>query len=202
MNWWLACIAALALAGCDTTEPPSVNPAPAKIVRVHGNADASLTIRVSTQYQSTVKKCRDVAPIWVDSAVARADSSYEAPVSMDHFRADDCRWQPFVIAFEIANQAGLSTGQFVTGPQGTEHVPGPEGKVWISPVAGRTDSSGTLRLGALAIRPLDLKCSVNVIRGARGLSCVTNSPRELPLISEDASEVRVDFEDLTATVGN
>jgi hypothetical protein len=198
MNRWLACCAALALAGCDTTEPPAVNPAPAQNVRVHGNADASLTIRISTQYQSTVKKCRDLAPIWVDSAVARTDTSYEAPVSMDHFRADECHWQPFVIAFEVANQAGLSTGQFVTDPQGTKHVPGPEGKVWISPVAGRADSSGTLRQGALAIRPLDLKCSVNVIRGARGLSCVTNSPRELPLISEAATEVRVDFEDLTA----
>jgi hypothetical protein len=196
---WFACCAALTLAGCDTTEPPVVNAAPVKIIRVHGNADESLTIRVSTQYQSTVKKCRDATPIRVDSAVARVDGRYEAPVAVDHFRDDECHWQPFVIGFEVSNQAGLSTGQFVTGAQGTEHVPGPLGKVWISPVAGRTDASGTLRKGALAIRPLELKCTATVIRGARGLSCVTNSPRELPLLSEQATEVRVDFEDIQAT---
>jgi hypothetical protein len=191
---------ALAIAGCSAPEPPAVNAAPAKTVRIHGDADASLTIRISTQYQSTGKKCRDAAPIWVESTVARSASGYEAPVSFDHFRADECGWQPFVISFQVTNQEGLSTGSFATGPQGTEHVPGPEGKVWISPAGGRADSSGALRMGAIAIRPLDLKCTVNVIRGARGLSCVPNSPRELPLISEEATEVRVDFDDLTAAV--
>ncbi|HUG73712.1 MAG TPA: hypothetical protein VMK82_09830 [Steroidobacteraceae bacterium] len=193
----VATAAALLIAGCDSPEPSVVNPDPVKIVRVHGDADVSLTISVSTQYQSTEKQCRDTAPIWVESAVARSLNSYEAPVAIDHFREDECRWQPFVIAFQVTNQEGLSTGRFVTGPQGTEHVPGPEGKVWISPAGGRRDTSGTLRKGAPAIRPLDLKCTVNVIRGARGLSCVPNSPRELPLISAEATEVGVDFEDVT-----
>jgi hypothetical protein len=192
----VATAAALLIAGCASPEPPAVNPDPVKIVRVHGDADAALTISVSTQYQSTEKKCRDTPPIWVESAVARSPDSYEAPVSIDHFRDDECGWQPFVIAFQVTNQEGLSTGRFATGPQGTEHVPGPEGKVWISPAGGRRDTSGTLRIGTPAIRPLDLKCTVNVIRGARGLSCVPNSPRELPLISEEATAVRVDFESI------
>jgi hypothetical protein len=189
----------LALAACaPEPRPPVVNPAPAKLLRVHGAADDSLTVRVSTRYLTTKADCQPQSR-WVDSDVSRASGNYEAMVAIDHFQPGECGWYPFVIAFHVTNRQGLSTGEFSSGPAGTTHVPGPEGKVWISaPGGSRSSTDREPRRGASFIRPLELGCAQNVIRGARGLSCVPDSPRELPLLSEQATEVRVDFRDLTA----
>src|SRR5688572_12753762 len=121
---------ALTMAACLSPEPPVVNAAPIGLVRVHGTASPSLTIRVSTQYVTTAKSCRlkGAAPSvpsseWVESSVTREGASYEATVTLDHFQQDDCSWQPFAIAFQVTNQQGLSTGRFITDAGGTELVP-------------------------------------------------------------------------------
>jgi hypothetical protein len=202
-RWYWAATLGLALTACSPPEPPVENSAPTRLVRIHGNASPSLTIKVSTQYLSTSRDCRRkqsrvTAPMstWVESDVTRTGTTYEASVSLDHFAEDECRWQPFVIGFQVMNQAGLSTGRFSTGEKGTELVPGPENKVWIS-TPGQQNSPDGHRAGSAFIRPLDLKCTVNALRGTKSLSCVPNTPRELPLLSEQATEVQVDFEDLT-----
>lgn len=198
-----------ALAGCADTAPesPVVNPDPARIVRIHGTADPSLTIHISTQHLSTEKKCARKGTgaaatlpqsVRVDSSVTRSGNEYESHVALDHFEEGGCGWKPFVIGFQVANEQGTTTGHFATGAQGTQLVPGPENKVWISR-PGQLDWSGKVssRQGASAIRPLDLNCAQIELRGATALSCVTDSPRELPLISDQARDVRVNFRDVT-----
>jgi hypothetical protein len=204
MRRFLAVSVCLVIAGCSSSEPPqpSVIPRPHKFLRVHGHADPSLAIRVSTQYQSTEKHCQRARNTpqsqWLESEVTRTGNDYEATVTFDHFFPGSCGWRPFVIAFQVTNQAGLTTGQFAKDAQGTKLVPGPESKVWISAPDG-IDAPGPdgKRMGAIAIRPLDLRCSVHVIRGTKALTCITDSPRELPLITVESKEVRVDFRDLT-----
>jgi hypothetical protein len=201
----LAALAAL-LAACAPSETPSItNPAPEKFVRVHGTVDDSLTVRVTTQHLTTLDRCardteRGSSPQaqWINSAVTRAADSYEATVTLDHFAPAGCGWQPFLIAFEVTNDAGLGTGYFTTDTAGTRHVAGPEAKVWIAaPGGSRSATDREVRHGNAYIRPLDLQCTIQVIRGAKGLACVPNSPRELPLISHQATEVQVDFRDLS-----
>jgi hypothetical protein len=185
--------------------PPAVNSAPTRLLRVHGTADESLTIRISTRYTSSADECkvstqgrRTAQSRWVDSTVSRARREYAATVALDHFQPGECGWHAFVIAFHVTNRDGLSTGHFATGSTGATHVPGPEDKVWISaPGGSRSAGDREPRRGADFIRPLQLLCSQNVMRGASGLSCVPGSPRELPLLAMTATEVRVDFVDKT-----
>lgn len=185
-----------------------VNTAPAKLLRVHGTIDPTLSVRVITRYMSTAEKCRRgtsliagaSAPLStsVESAVQRSGGNYEATVTIDHFLDDACRWYPFVIGFQLANEAGASTGEFSTGADGTVLVPGPESKVWISrPGEGLASSGGSRREGASFMRPLELQCRTQSLRGAHALTCVPASPRELPHVSGDAVEVQVDFKDLS-----
>lgn len=200
---------ALALAACDAAPPaPAPNATASHAVRIHGLADPSLTVQVTTQYLTSAEACRQktgpggaLAPRsdWIASPVTRSGSSYEATVLLDHFQADECGWYPFVIAFELANGAGLRTGHFARTAAGTSHVPGPEGKIWISTALSPAAPDGSRRTGSGYVRPLDLQCTVQSIRGAKGLSCVPNSPRELPLISESAQEVEVNFRDFSAS---
>jgi len=192
------------LAGCSpqAVEAPVANPEPGRLLRVHGVVDPSLAIEVHTQYLSSQDQCRveNAAgkPVprsqWVESTVTRANGEYEAEVAIDHFQEDACRWLPFVIAFQVTDAAGVTTGRFSPGPGGTQLVPGPENKVWIS-MPGQRESTGEVsqRRGARAIRPLDLYCAPIELRSAKALSCVTDSPRELPLLSGDATEVNVNF---------
>lgn len=199
------------LAGCSPADvqPPVANPDPATLLRVHGAVDPSLAVRVHTQYLTTQDECRiegtagKAAPQsrWVESPVTRSDGEYEATVAIDHFREDACRWRPFVIAFQVTDAQDLTTGRFSRGPGGMELAPGPENKVWIS-MPGQRESTGEVsqRRGTPAIRPLDLYCGEIALREARALSCVTDSPRELPLLSTDATEVRVNFRKAPASV--
>jgi hypothetical protein len=193
-----------ALAGCSPPpQPPTVNPASSRMVRIHGSIDPSLEVTVSTQYISTEEKCRQdsnlakggaaVQATWVDSAVTRTGNEYETSISLDHFVEGECRWRPFMIAFQVTDAQGISTGQFVSSDEGTTHVPGPEGKIWVSVAGEADDGDGQRRAGSAYVRPLDLLCRANAHRGAKGLFCVESTPRELPLISEQATEVRVDF---------
>jgi hypothetical protein len=193
-----------ALTGCSPPpEPPTVNPASSRTVRIHGSIDPSLTVKVSTQYISTEEKCRQdsnlakggaaVQATWVDSAVTRTGNEYETSVSLDRFVEGDCRWRPFMIAFQVTDAQGISTGQFVSSDESTTHVPGPEGKIWVSVAGQADDGDGQRRAGSAYVRPLELLCRANTHRGAKGLFCVESTPRELPLISEQATEVRVNF---------
>ena len=180
------------MAGCSTSDPqpPAVNAVSARQLRVFGVATPSLTVRVGTQYLTSEKKCqRDGRPqsTWVDAPVTRTEGKYQASVSLDHFQQGECRWRPFMIGFHISTAEGLSTG---TRAGGTTFAPGAEGKVWIS-------VPGDERQGGAFIRPLDLQCSRNELLDPRAISCVPNSPRELPLLSADATEMQVDFTDLT-----
>lgn len=205
---WPAAIAALALCGCGPAAEPTVNPAPAMQLRVHGSADPSLTVGISTQYVSTDDDCRTGTNLfgangkprsrWIESTVTRSGDGYEATIPFDYFAADECAWFPFVIAFHVTNQDGLSTGRYVTTTAGTRHDPGPEGKVWISaPERRGSTPQPNARKGASFMRPLELYCTRNVIREIESLSCIPDSPRELPLVNGEATEVRVDFRDRT-----
>lgn len=197
------------LAGCSpqAVEPPVANPDPSRLLRVHGMADPALTIAVLTQYLSSQDQCRvqnaagKLVPRsqWVESKVTRSNGEYEAEVAIDHFKDDACRWLPFVIGFQVTDAQGITTGRFSTGPDGTQLIPGPENKVWIS-MPGQRESTGEIsqRRGARAIRPLDLYCAPIELRSAKALSCVTDSPRELPLLSGDATEVSVNFRQMPA----
>lgn len=197
------------LAGCSPADvqPPIANPGPARLLRVHGTVSPPLSLRVHTQYLSTKDQCRieDAAgrsiprSQWVESGVTRSGGEYEAMVAIDHFQEDACQWRPFVIAFQVTNAQGLTTGRFSSGQGGTGLVPGPENKVWIS-MPGQRESTGEVsqRRGTRTIRPLDLFCAEIAVRDARALSCVTDSPRELPLLSGDATEVSVNFSEAPA----
>jgi hypothetical protein len=201
----LAC-GLLAACSSGTVEPPVVNPDAARLLRVHGVVDPSLTIRVHTQYLSTQDQCRvenaagRPAPRsqWVESDITRSGDEYEAMVAVDHFQEDACGWRPFVIGFQVTDAQGVTTGRFSPGPD-AQLVPGPENKVWIS-MPGQRESTGEIsqRRGSRAIRPLDLYCAPIIVREARALSCVTDSPRELPLLSDDALEVTVNFRPMPA----
>lgn len=211
LNHMRACriaLAALALCSCGSPKPPAINAAPARLLRVHGTVDRSLTIAISTQYVSTDDDCRVGTSLWgspgkprsqwIESAVARSAEGYEATVSFDYFAQDDCAWFPFVIAFQVTNQAGLSTGRYVSSAGGTRHVPGPEGKVWISaPERAGSTPLRNAREGASFMRPLELFCTRNIIREVQSLSCIPDSLRELPLVNGEATQVRVDFRDRT-----
>jgi hypothetical protein len=178
-------------AGCSPSEPPAVNAEPAHHLRVFGLATPSLTVRVGAQYFTSEKKCqRDGRPqsTWVEAPVTRTEGQYEASVSLDHFQQGECRWRPFMIGFHISTAGGLSTG---SRTDGGEFAPGAEGKVWIS-------VPGDERQGGAFVRPLDLQCSRNELLAPQAISCVPNSPRELPLLSTDATEVQVDFTDQTS----
>lgn len=197
--------AALCLTGCTPPEQaPVVNSSAMRTVRIHGTADATLALRIRTRFISSEEECRrdgegrTAAPReeWVESEVSRAGNAYEATVALDHFEAGECRWRPFAIGFQVSNQQGVTTGQFSGGAQDTRVVPAPDTKVWITTQGhdARTYSGGRRR-GASAITPLDLNCGVIELRGARALTCVSNSPRELPLISDEATEVQVNLRD-------
>lgn len=173
-----------------------------------GTAEPGLVLRVFTQWFSSADGCRKAENIfrrldgrttpqstWVEAEVKRSGAEYEALVPLDHFEAGECGWHPFVIAFQVTNPDGTSTGHFETDAAGTTRlVPGPENRIWIDAGPAReAQRGGQGPRGAAFIRPLELICAENRIRDAAGLSCVPVSPRELALISEDAKEVRVDF---------
>jgi len=193
-----------------------VNAAPAQIVRIHGQADPTLTIQVSTQYLTSAKKCRRAASLLrrLDGAVAplavRINSlvqrtrtgAYEAQVALDHFEPGECGWRPFSIGFQVSTPQGISTGRVVEDEDGgSRNVPGPEAKVWIDAARQHDGSRGTDHpKGTTYIRPLELQCRQHALRGVPILACVPEGPRELALISEQTTEVRVDFKDMTKGV--
>jgi hypothetical protein len=205
----LRCLATatLLLAGCSPPPPPSVNPAPAKPLRVYGTADPSLTIRVATRYVSTAKQCaqsshslsRNSLPLSqvVEATVDRSGADYEATVSIDHFERGECGWRAFAIAFRASTEDGLSTGFPTADAPDTGPIHTSEYKVWISDPAPGDSNAPESRQGTSAIRTLDLKCRQIVIGGIKGLSCIESSPGPLALISEETTQVRVDFQDLT-----
>lgn len=217
----LASLALLALlTGCGgRTETPVASDTPAREVRIWGTADETLGLRVLTQYQSTVDSCRQAdnvfrrmdgetrpQSVWVESTVQRTGRDYEAHVALDHYLPGECGWRPFVIGFQVTNPEGLSTGQFMPVGAGRNRLePGPENRIWIGAPAGTGGEGGSARsgnaarpAGAKEIRPMLLLCRQQEIRLARAISCVLDSPRELPLISLEAEAVQVDFRDLTA----
>lgn len=211
-GWLLRACMGLTVAGCAPA-PPAVNAAQAHILRIHGLADPSLTIQVSTRYLTAAKKCRRAAnllrrldgaaaplAVRVNSPVERIGTEdYEARVVLDYFEPGKCGWHPFSIGFQVSTPQGVSTGQVITDEDGvSRNVPGPESKVWIDAAVQHDSSPGTDRPeGATYIRPLELQCREHSLRGATILTCVPEGPRELALISEEATEVRVDFKDMT-----
>ncbi len=183
-------------------------------VRVWGAAAPDLTVRVLTRWLSTSADCRQAENLfrrmdgqtapgsaWVEAPVRRDGGTYEAQVALDHFEAGACGWHPFVIAFQVTNAEGTSTGHFeASAGSGRRLVPGPQELVWIDSepvsaarVGDAQRGAGPPPRGARFVRPLELVCAENTIRDARGLSCVPESPRELALISMEAEEVQVNF---------
>lgn len=206
MRLLCAASASLILAGCAPPPAPNVNTAPAKLLRVHGTADPSLSIRVATRYISTAQKCaqksnslsRNSLPLSqvVEATVDRSGADYEATVSLDHFERGECGWRPFAIAFRASTADGLSTAFSSADAQGSSPIQVSEYQVWISDPAPGDPNAPEARQGASAIRTLELKCRQNEIGGTRGLSCIEDSPGPLALISQEATQVRVDFQNL------
>jgi hypothetical protein len=202
-----AASATLLLAGCSPPPTPNVNPAPAKLLRVYGTADPSLKIKVGTRYITTAQKCaqrthslsRNSVPLSkvVESTVDRSGVNYEATVSIDHFERGECGWRAYAIAIRASTGDGLSSGFPAADARDTGPIHSSEYKVWISDPAPGDPNAPESRQGTSAIRTLDLKCRQIVIRGIKGLSCIEDSPGPLALISEEATQVRVDFQDLT-----
>lgn len=199
------------LAACGTGQAPAqpaVQPS-SRTLRVSGAIAPDLQLRVVTRWLSTAQGCRSAENLfrrldgtttpsstWVEAEVLRAEGAYEARVALDQFAPGECGWRPFVIAFQVTNAEGVSTGHFEARPGGRrELVPGPQELVWIDSTPGGSAASGRAPQprGARFVRPLDLVCAEQQIRGARGLSCVTESPREIALISLDAEAVEVNF---------
>jgi hypothetical protein len=207
MRLLCAASATLLLAACSPPPPPTVNPAPAKLLRVYGTADPSLTIRVGTRYISTAEKCgqrsrslsRNSVPLSqvVEATVDRSGPNYEATVSLDHFERGECGWRAFAIAFRVSTEDGLNTGLWSADARYTGPLRSFEFKVWISDPAPGDSKAPESRQGTSAIRTLDLKCRQMVIGDIKGLSCTEDGTGSLPLISEEATQVRVDFQNLT-----
>jgi hypothetical protein len=198
-----AAAAALFLAACSPPPAPTVNPAPTKPLRVHGTADPSLTIKVATRYISTAEQCgqgshwlsRNSVPLSkvVESTVDRSGADYEATVSIDHFERGECGWRAFAIAIRASTEDGMSSGFLSADARDTGPIHSTEYKVWISDPTPGDPNAPESRQGTSAIRTLDLKCRQIVIGGIKGLSCLEDSPGPLALISEEATQVRVDF---------
>lgn len=209
--------ALLGLAACsgqDGPVEPVANAQPRQLVRIHGEADPALEVEVLARYYTAGSRC-SVAPgllqrlngaaatprsIWVAVPVKREGRQYEARVALDHFEPGECGWHPFTIGFKVTSGEGISTVQAVPGSGGQRLEPGPEPRIWVDSAVRRAASPQAANdpRGRREVRPLELTCAANQIRGTKALSCVPDSPRELLLISEDAAEVRVDFRDLTA----
>lgn len=213
----LALGAALAwLGGCSGGEDrPKENPAPARVVRVHGVADPSLSIAVQVEYFTAAAGCRRASSLLrrldgaavpqrriVDVPVARArDGRYEAGVPLDQFEPGECGWHPFVIAFQVRNQAGTSTGQVMVDGAGRSALqPGAQGAVWIdSPVRREAMPGQALPAGRLEVPAVQMQCKENTVRGTAVLNCVTERPGMLTVIREQAAEVEVNFRDAGAS---
>lgn len=193
---------------------PVARDRPQLLVRIHGEADPTLQVEVQTRWLTVAERCGR-APgllqrldgatptpwsLWVAAPVRRDGRQYEATVALDHFEAGECAWHPFVIGFLVTHEEGVTTGQFVSsGADAGRFEPGPEARIWVDSAVRRAASRQARDdpRGLGQVRPLQLGCRVIVIRGAKGLSCVPDTPRELALITEDAVEVRVDFRDRT-----
>ena len=207
----LMVLATLALAGCGSVDAPVANPAPRQLVRIHGTADPSLQVHVSTQYFTAEKRCNRAVSLlrwldgtrlpqsrWVDSEVTRSERGYEAIVALDHLEAGECGWHPFVIAFRVENGEGVTTGHFIRDGRGLRMEPAPEGRIWVDSAirrAANAERSGALPKGRAEVRPLELACRPNRIEDVEALSCVPDRPGELTVIAEDATEVEVNFAD-------
>ena len=210
---WGGLVLALAvtLAGCGASGPPDPNPDPAQRVRLSGALDPSLDLRVFTQHFTAARKCRSAEnlfrrldgrtqprSVWVESAVQRDDDRYVATVALDHFEPGECGWHPFVIAFQVSTRDGLSTGRVVPGADGQHRLePEPESRIWIDAAAAGAASRDGRPAGHRQIAPLELTCRQHAIQGVMALSCLPEIPRGLALLSEEATEVRVDFRDRT-----
>jgi hypothetical protein len=197
---------AAGLSGCDrpgsSSDTPGVNPAPTKFVRVSGTADSSLSIKVSTVYISSEKKCRRVtnwfagasAPLSerVESPVSRSGAAYVARVSVDHFQEGRCRWRPYSIEFQATTRDGLTTGYFSTVGDVTRHVDGPVSAIWF-PDSGRGEN------GAASIAPLVRECRKMQKGDVAGLLCIPPARGNVTMLAEHATQVQVNFRDLTAS---
>ncbi len=205
-------IALVWLGGCSGgADGPRENPAPARVVRVHGVADATLRIAVQVEYFTAAAGCRRAPGLLrrldgastpqrrtVNVPVARARGGrYEAGVPLDQFEPGECRWHPFVIAFQIENQAGTSTGQVVVDSAGRSTLqPGAQGAVWIDSRVRREAMAGQpLPAGRLEVPAVEMQCKENTVRGTAVLNCVTARPGMLTVILEQAGAVEVNFRD-------
>lgn len=207
----LAVTLALTLAGCSPSGPPVPNPHPVRMVRVTGALDPSLDVRVFTRHFTAARKCRRAENLlrrldgktqprsaWVESAVQRDDGGYAATVILDHLDPGECGWHPFVIAFQVSTDDGLSTGRVVAGADGQRRLePEPESRIWIDSDAAQAARRDGRPAGHQQIAPLELACRQHAIHGVAALSCLPEIPRGLALLSEQATEVRVDFRDRT-----
>lgn len=213
----LAVASMLTLAGCNPPGPPVPSAHPVKTIRVSGALDASLDVRVFTQYFTAARACRRAESlfrrldgktqprsVWVESEVQRDDAGYVATVALDYFDPGECGWHPFVIAFQVGAPDGLSTGRVVVGEDGQHRLkPEPENRIWIDAAAAAAAAAATRGEGRprghRQIAPLKLACRQHTSRGVAVLSCLPEIPRGLALLSEEAREVQVDFSDRTST---
>jgi hypothetical protein len=210
--------AALALSACSKSESPVVNPNPVKLLRVHGTADSSMSIRIGTQYFSSNPQCRrrrhpfnvasyleGIGPspvfVWAESEVARSGDSYEATVAIDHFQEGKCGWYPFVVAFQITNRDGLTYGQVPSGKQATEVVSPSGSMIWINTL-GRGDprvvSPHTTGSSFFPPKQVECRASHSSSGAFDPLMCIpTKSLGKSSTISEEVKEAKLDFIDLT-----
>jgi len=192
-------------------EEAVVNAHPARVLRVFGTVDPSLTIKVRTSYFNFEGKCRqkndvpeggpESRPAWVESRVVRSGDSYDTQVVYDYFQDGTCHWYPYEVMFQVTNLDGLTTGYFstvinaTTHVADTRHIAAPSTMIWINP-PGTADSPG--HVAARSLAPLDVDCREHRWPGgdANSLDCpVTTSS----LISQEATEVRLNLHDQTAT---
>jgi len=189
------------------SQAPVPNPHPTKVVRVHGTIDPSLSLEISTQYMSSAPRCSrtinwlegvsDPISVWSESVVQRSDDQYEASVIIDRYQEGSCGWYPSAIGFYVTNRNGAATFHS-EWKQGSAHEgAGPQQLVWIHTLGKGGSLEVDVRTGGVArLVPFEVGCVELVSTGLTRLNCY--SPRGIPAISEDATEVHVDLRDLTS----
>lgn len=215
----LAAFVVISAAGCsrNNSRPPVENPAPTRFVRVHGSVDPTLALKVGVRHFTAAEGCRHATPLLrrldgeqgppqmreIDVPVMRTEGGrYEALVPLDRLEPGECGWHPFVIAIQVENASGLSTGEFRREGDRMRLQPAGQGVVWIDSAVRRARvRTGPLPPGTLEVQPVELQCRPHTLRGAQSLSCVTPRPGALTVIAEQAEAVEVNLRDLSQMRG-
>ena len=191
------------------SDVPVANVHPLKAFRLHGHIDPTLSIEVSTQYLSSVEKCRRAPNIfgaiegafgplsvWVHSDLHRTGNEYDAMVIIDRYVEGRCRWYPYAVGFFIKTSDGVTTGQFETDGHGTRHIDRAVPVIWVNtPGKGDRLSIDLAIKGAKSLPALEIGCREVAESGVKGLLCDRQRPSMTAVITEDATDVDVSFRD-------